>query len=115
MYSVHLKPVYSAPAEQVPNGVQLPDDWSLSWHQLETLKALRDPSKERQLVLDFARYFVVDVFENAFAGDRARLAGRQINLIRDTCEFLYRLEQDKENQEHSEAKNSKSTVSEEES
>lgn len=74
-----------------------------------------DREKERQLVLDFARYFVVDVFENAFAGDRARLAGRQINLIRDTCEFLYRLEQDKENQEHSEAKNSKSTVSEEES
>jgi CRISPR-associated protein Csc3 len=58
-----------------------------------------DREKERQLVLDFARYFVVDVFEKAFAGDRARLAGRQINLIRDTCEFLYRLEQDKENQE----------------
>ncbi|MEM7769828.1 MAG: type I-D CRISPR-associated protein Cas10d/Csc3 [Cyanobacteria bacterium P01_A01_bin.37] len=57
-----------------------------------------DREKERQLVLDFARYFVVDVFENAFAGDRARLAGRQLNLIRDTCEFLYRLEQDKENQ-----------------
>ncbi|ESA33789.1 crispr-associated protein csc3 [Leptolyngbya sp. Heron Island J] len=55
--------------------------------------------EERQKVLDFARYFVIDVFEKAFAGDRARLAGRQINLIRDTCEFLYRLEQDKENQE----------------
>lgn len=54
---------------------------------------------ERQAVLDFARYFVKDVFEGAFAGDRARLAGRQINLIRDTCEFLYRLEQDKENRE----------------
>lgn len=59
---------------------------------------IRDREKERQLVLDFARYFVVDVFEQAFAGDRARLAGRQLNLIRDTCEFLYRLEQDKENQ-----------------
>jgi CRISPR-associated protein Csc3 len=60
---------------------------------------ISDREKERQLVLDFARYFVVDVFEKAFAGDRARLAGRQINLIRNTCEFLYRLEQDKENQE----------------
>jgi len=58
-----------------------------------------DREKERQLVLDFAHYFVNDVFEKAFAGDRARLAGRQLNLIRDTCEFLYRLEQDKENQE----------------
>lgn len=54
---------------------------------------------ERQAVLDFARYFVKDVFEGAFAGDRARLAGRQLNLIRNTCEFLYRLEQDKENRE----------------
>jgi len=29
-------------------------------------------------------------------GDRARLAGRQLNLIRDTCEYIYRLEDDKE-------------------
>jgi CRISPR-associated protein Csc3 len=42
---------------------------------------------------------VVEVFEKSFAGDRARLAGRQINLIRDTCEFLYRLEDDKENRD----------------
>lgn len=55
--------------------------------------------EERQVVLDFARYFVVDVFEKAFAGDRARLAGRQLNLLRDTCEFLYRLEDDRENRE----------------
>ncbi|QIR37227.1 type I-D CRISPR-associated protein Cas10d/Csc3 [Tolypothrix sp. PCC 7910] len=53
--------------------------------------------EERQAILDFAQYFVVEVFEKSFAGDRARLAGRQLNLIRDTCEFLYRLEDDKEN------------------
>ena len=53
--------------------------------------------EERQAVLDFSRYFVIDVFEMAFAGSRARLAGRQLNLLRDTCEFLYRLEDDKEN------------------
>ena len=52
--------------------------------------------EERQKILDFARYFVEEVFEKSFAGDRARLAGRQLNLIRDTCEFLYRLENDKE-------------------
>lgn len=73
-----------------------------------------DREKERQLVLDFARYFVVDVFEKAFAGDRARLAGRQLNLIRDTCEFLYRLEQDKENQEMKTAQTHEDTPSEEE-
>ncbi|MBD2356960.1 type I-D CRISPR-associated protein Cas10d/Csc3 [Tolypothrix sp. FACHB-123] len=55
--------------------------------------------EERQAILDFAQYFVVEVFEKSFAGDRARLAGRQLNLIRDTCEFLYRLEDDKENLE----------------
>ena len=59
---------------------------------------ISDREVERQKILDFAHYFVIDVFEQAFAGDRARLAGRQLNLIRDTCEFLYRLEQDKENQ-----------------
>ncbi|AFY52833.1 CRISPR-associated protein Csc3 [Rivularia sp. PCC 7116] len=58
----------------------------------------KEREEERQAVLEFARYFVEDIFEKSFAGDRARLAGRQINLIRDTCEFLYRLENDKENQ-----------------
>jgi CRISPR-associated protein Csc3 len=57
--------------------------------------------EERQAVLEFANYFVVDVFEGSFKSDRARLAGRQLNLIRDTCEFLYRLEDDKENAEKS--------------
>ena len=52
--------------------------------------------QEREAILDFARYFVVEVFEGTFKGDRARLAGRQLNLIRDTCEFIYRLEDDKE-------------------
>jgi CRISPR-associated protein Csc3 len=52
--------------------------------------------EEREAILDFARYFVVEVFEKSFAGDRARLAGRQLNLIRDTCEFLYRLADDEE-------------------
>ncbi|WP_204106262.1 MULTISPECIES: type I-D CRISPR-associated protein Cas10d/Csc3 [Spirulina sp. CCY15215] len=61
---------------------------------------IKEREQERQAVLDFARYFVTDVFEGAFKGDRARLAGRQINLIRDTCEFLYRLEQDQENQQN---------------
>lgn len=52
--------------------------------------------QEREAILDFARYFVLQVFEGTFRSDRARLAGRQLNLIRDTCEFLYRLEDDKE-------------------
>jgi CRISPR-associated protein Csc3 len=57
---------------------------------------LAERDKEREKILEFAYYFVTEVFEKAFEGDRARLAGRQLNIIRDTCEFLYRLENDKE-------------------
>jgi CRISPR-associated protein Csc3 len=65
---------------------------------------ISDREEERQAVLVFAQYFVVEVFETAFAGDRARLAGRQLNLLRDTCEFLYRLENDKENKAYQDKK-----------
>ena len=68
---------------------------------------------ERQAVLDFARYFTIEVFEKAFAGDRARLAGRQLNLLKDTCEFLYRLEDDKENKIYLEEKAKKDQVDKE--
>jgi CRISPR-associated protein Csc3 len=63
-----------------------------------------DREKERQKVYEFAQYFVIEVFQKGFKGDRARLAGKQLNLIRDTCEFLYRLEQDQENQKYQAAK-----------
>jgi CRISPR-associated protein Csc3 len=66
--------------------------------------------EERQAVLNFAQYFVIDVFEKSFAGDRARLAGRQLNLLRDTCEFLYRLEDDKDNQNKSEMIEQENTI-----
>jgi CRISPR-associated protein Csc3 len=68
----------------------------------------KDREAERQAVLDFAQYFVVEVFEKAFAGDRARLAGRQLNLLRDTCEFLYRLADDQENQARADRKKAES-------
>lgn len=67
--------------------------------------------EERQAVLNFAQYFVIDVFEKSFAGDRARLAGRQLNLLRDTCEFLYRLEDDKDNQNKPELIEQENTIS----
>ncbi len=41
---IFLKSVYSAPASELPNGVNLPEGWSaLAWHQVETLKALNNP------------------------------------------------------------------------
>ncbi|WP_448603898.1 type I-D CRISPR-associated helicase Cas3' [Thermoleptolyngbya sp.] len=44
MYSIQLKPVYSCPADNLPADVKLPEGWRLSWHQVETLKALQDPA-----------------------------------------------------------------------
>jgi CRISPR-associated protein Csc3 len=52
--------------------------------------------EERQAVYEFAKYFVETIFEGSFKGDRARLAGAQLNLIRDTCEYLYRIAEDEE-------------------
>lgn len=55
--------------------------------------------EERQAIYDFAKYFVEVIFEGSLKGDRARLAGTQLNLIRDTCDYLYRLADDKERKE----------------
>ena len=54
--------------------------------------------EERQAVYEYATFFVKDLFLGTFKGDRARLAGTQLNLIRDTCDYLYRLIDDVERQ-----------------
>lgn len=50
--------------------------------------------QEREAIYEFAKFFVKDLFIDTFKGDRARLVGTQINLIRDTCDYIYRLEDD---------------------
>jgi len=52
--------------------------------------------EERQAIYQFSKYFVEVIFYETFKGDRARLAGTQLNLIRDTAEFIYRLADDEE-------------------
>lgn len=59
-YRITLKPTYSQTVF-TPDGVTLPNGWSLSWHQAETLKALRDPN-------------VDVVFNTAMTGDGKSLA-----------------------------------------
>lgn len=54
--------------------------------------------EERQAIHEFSQFFVKELFEEVFKSDRARLAGTQLNLIRDTCDYLYRLEDDQERQ-----------------
>lgn len=62
MQSIHLKPVYSCPADSLPDSVVLPEGWNaLAWHQVETFKALNDPE--------------IDVtFNTAMTGDGKSLA-----------------------------------------
>lgn len=60
-YRITLKPVYSCPASETPKDVKLPDGWSLSWHQVATLEAIRD------LNIDV-------IFNTAMTGDGKSLA-----------------------------------------
>jgi CRISPR-associated endonuclease/helicase Cas3 len=60
-FSITLKPVYSSPALEIPKDIKLPPGWTLSWHQAETLKALRDPE-------------IDVVFNTAMTGDGKSLA-----------------------------------------
>lgn len=59
-YSIILKPVYSLTVP-TPEGVQVSEEWRLSWHQAATLEALRDPS-------------IDVVFNTAMTGDGKSLA-----------------------------------------
>ncbi|NJO55856.1 MAG: type I-D CRISPR-associated helicase Cas3', partial [Rhodospirillales bacterium] len=60
-YSIALKPVYSCPAEAPPEGIKLPEGWTLSWHQVETFNALSNPN-------------IDVVFNTAVTGDGKSLA-----------------------------------------
>jgi CRISPR-associated protein Csc3 len=58
---------------------------------------ISDRAKERQNVLEFAQYLVDEVFYKGFNGDVGRFMGKQRGYIENTCEFIYRIAQDKEN------------------
>ncbi|HBB30869.1 MAG TPA: type I-D CRISPR-associated helicase Cas3' [Cyanobacteria bacterium UBA9273] len=71
-YKITLKPVYSGPALEIPKGVQLPEGWSLSWHQVETWQAIQDPG--------------IDViFNTAMTGDGKSLAAYLPVLQGECC------------------------------
>jgi len=52
---------------------------------------------------DFAAYFVDTIYRQVFAGNRAALAGKQLNLLKNACEAIYVAEQRREWQERGEA------------
>ncbi len=59
-YRIYLQPVFSQTIP-TPDGVKIPNSWSLSWHQGETYKALQDPQVEV-------------IFNTAITGDGKSLA-----------------------------------------
>ncbi len=73
-YQITLKPVYSSPAESVPGNIRLPEGWTLAWHQIETLKALRDPN-------------VDVVFNTAMTGDGKSLAA-YLEVLQGECSAI---------------------------
>ena len=70
VYRVTLRPIYSCPASETPKDVKLPDGWSLSWHQVATLEAIRD------LNIDV-------IFNTAMTGDGKSLAAYLETLLTD--------------------------------
>lgn len=87
-YRITLKPVYSQTVP-TPEGLKLPKGWLLSWHQLETWKALQDPN-------------IDVVFNAAMTGDGKSLAAFLDMLQGESCAIaLYptnELARDQENQ-----------------
>jgi CRISPR-associated endonuclease/helicase Cas3 len=71
MYLIQLKAVYSSPADDTPAEIALPEGWKLSWHQVETLKALRDPN-------------IDVVFNTAMTGDGKSLAA-YLDVLQGNC------------------------------
>ena len=50
----------------------------------------------------FARYFVETIYRDVFKQDRAALAGKQLNLLKNACESIYLAEQRREWRERGE-------------
>jgi CRISPR-associated protein Csc3 len=81
-----MQRVHNKQAEGKPTFALIEGKWKLAL----------TPEEERQAVHKFAEYFVQEIFEKSLRGDRARLTGIQLNLLRDTCEFIYRRTEDEE-------------------
>ncbi len=76
-YFITLKSVYSCPATESTDKLKLPENWRLSWHQLETWKALQNPD-------------IDVVFNTAMTGDGKSLAAYLSSLqSKEYCIALY--------------------------
>ena len=59
--------------------------------------------EQRQAQLEaFSRYMVEQIYRGSFGGNRAALAGKQLNLLKNACEAIYMAEQRREWRERGE-------------
>lgn len=73
-FKITLKPVYSCPVLDNHQDVKMPENWTLAWHQVETLKAVRNPK--------------IDViFNTAMTGDGKSLAA-YLNILQGDSTVL---------------------------
>ena len=56
---------------------------------------------------DFAHYFVETIYRDIFKQDRAAIAGKQLNLLKNACESIYMAEQRREWRERNESSEDK--------
>ncbi|MBV7337666.1 type I-D CRISPR-associated protein Cas10d/Csc3 [Chloroflexi bacterium TSY] len=54
------------------------------------LPAGSDPESRSKAMKDFAEYFVVTLYYDLFRGDVSALRGKQLNLLKNACEVVYR-------------------------
>lgn len=61
------------------------------------------PEARQAALEEFAAYFVDTIYRQVFAGNRAALAGKQLNLFKNACESIYMVEQRREWRERNES------------
>lgn len=63
-------------------------------------------------IKEFANYFVKTIYRDVFGGNRAALAGKQLNLLKNACEAIYIAEQRREWKERGEEPEEPSDIAE---
>src|SRR5262249_49357571 len=67
-----------------------------------TIPGWIEPETRQAALEDFATYFVQTIYRKVFEGNRAALAGKQLNLLQNACESIYMAEQRREWRERNE-------------
>jgi CRISPR-associated protein Csc3 len=72
-----------------------------------TIPGWIEPEVRQAALEEFAGYFVNTIYRDVFGGNRAALAGKQLNLLKNACESIYMAEQRREWRERNESSEDK--------